>query len=79
LRHHERVPVRSAEHRRLKRGSRRGLFERPKAASSAAAVSSEKRRESVAQRRTRRPGRLLWGTFLGETRKVPCLPGTPGT
>ena len=37
--------MRSAEHRRLKRGGRRGLSERPKAASSAAAASTEKRRE----------------------------------
>ena len=41
---HGNSPVGHAEHRSLKRGSRRGLFERPKAASSAAAVSSEKRR-----------------------------------
>ena len=45
LRRHDRAPVRSAEHRRLKRGGRRGLSERPKAASSAAAASTEKRRE----------------------------------
>ena len=46
--HHGRAPVRSAEHRRLKRGCRRGLSERPKAASSAAAASTEKRREPAA-------------------------------
>ena len=41
-------PVGHAEHRRSARGSRRGLFERPKDASSAAAVSDEKHREPVA-------------------------------
>ena len=63
-RNHGNSPVGRAEHRSLKRGSRRGLFERPKAASSAAAVSSEKHRESVAQRRTRPSGRLFFGYFL---------------
>ena len=45
LRRHGRAPVRSAEHRRKLRGSRRGLFERLQAASSAAAADFEKRRE----------------------------------
>ena len=50
LRHHGRAPVRSAEHRRKARGSRRGLFEQsPQGfASSAAAATFEKRREPAA-------------------------------
>jgi hypothetical protein len=74
LHHHERAPVRSAEHRRLKRGSRRGLFEsRPKAdASSAAAASDEKHREPAAAGEGRvSSGRLFFGYFiLAKQKKV---------